>query len=188
MQKTAIVIDVYRFCTTVYDALKLGAKKVYVTNDRFLPRRMKEYSKWQDLITFGESKGIKLSWTDYDNCPRDIAKANVEGKRIMIRSSMGARRVEKAMKEYDVVFLACMRNYKVYKGIQATFFADDDHDTYCRELIRSGTYPNRLVENQLMDIARDRETAKVCYNKEENPFFVKIVREEGTNLLEAIIV
>lgn len=179
-----VVIDVYRFCSTVYAALSEGADKVYVTNDRFLPRKMK--ALYPSIITFGESKGIKLPWTDYDNSPVDVMTARVRGRAVMIRSSMGARRTERAIKIHAETYLASIQNYETYKegAEDRHYMYDDSHDTYCLSLIR-GALPDPRIEASLIASTRDPVCARACYARSDLSKKVRVCCDPRSNLLIA---
>lgn len=158
----AVVIDVYRFCSLVHQLLENDCD-VYCTNNRFLVGRYKAANP--EHVVFAESKGIKMPAADFDNDPQDAHLA--AGKVVMVRSSLGARRVEQAVDNYDNVYLACMYNYDQYAGPVDKIYYDDAMDEYCALLIKHGMPRNLQTEEFLKGGARNLATAQECFAPRE---------------------
>ena len=88
----AVVIDVLRATTTISWALKNGADSIQVFADLDL---LKESAvKWQaeGRLMLGERGGKKIEGFDLGNSPLSVTKKVVDGKRLFMSTTNGARK------------------------------------------------------------------------------------------------
>ncbi len=83
--KTAVLIDVVRFTSSMITALCNGAKCVETFDNIQTPLELKK----QGWLAAGEREGIKIDGYDYSNSPLDFSSANVAGKKIAFTTTNG---------------------------------------------------------------------------------------------------
>jgi 2-phosphosulfolactate phosphatase len=83
-----VIIDVFRASSTIVVALASGAEAIYpvesVSEARLLARRL-------GALLAGERRGVKVRGFDFGNSPTEMLEGDVDGKRIVLTTTMGTR-------------------------------------------------------------------------------------------------
>lgn len=87
--KTVVVIDVLRFCTTVCAALGSGARGIIPTDGPGEAGEMKSKIGADMAVVAGERNGVKLESFNFGNSPAEFTKKSVGGKYVVMTTTNG---------------------------------------------------------------------------------------------------
>jgi 2-phosphosulfolactate phosphatase len=88
---TVVVIDVLRAFTTAAFAFAAGAQEIFLV--RTIEEALALRDRVPDSQIMGEFKGLPVPGFDYSNSPADIAGKNLNGRRLIQRTSSGTQGV-----------------------------------------------------------------------------------------------
>lgn len=165
--KLAVVIDVFRFTTTVLTALEAGIESFYPVSE--VDEALELKRETPELLLGGERHALKIPGFDFGNSPLEHLGANYKGQRLVCCTTNGTRAIQAAKGAHEVI-LASLRSAKVVAeyiraqtkdvvflpaGLEGTFSLED---TWCAGLILSylptsslgdGAKVARLVQEQV---------------------------------------
>ncbi len=104
-----VIIDVFRACSTAAYLLGGGAKKIIPVNTEAEALELK--AKHPNCLTIGEQKGIQIPTFDYGNSPSKIARLDLTGKTVVMKTTNGTQGVLNA-NGADTILIACFLNAK----------------------------------------------------------------------------
>lgn len=107
--KTAIVIDVFRFTTTILTALEAGMERFYPVEEIEDAWLLKEQNP--DYLLAGERKALKIPGFDFGNSPLEHHGKSYAGGELVCSTTNGTRAIHAAMGAEHIV-LASMRSAK----------------------------------------------------------------------------
>lgn len=144
--KTAIVIDVFRFTTTVLAALEAGIERFFPVADIDQAWAMK--TSHPDYFLAGERQALKIPGFDFGNSPLEHDGRSYQGGNLVCSTTNGTRAIHAARGAQEVV-LASIRSaqavaeYAARQGRDLVFFPAglegrfSLEDTWCAGLILS---------------------------------------------------
>jgi len=162
--KTAIVIDVFRFTTTVLTALEAGMERFYPVREVEEAWAMKE--EYPEYFLAGERQALKIPGFDFGNSPLEHYGKHYSGGTLVCSTTNGTRAIHGAKGSQEVV-LASLRSaeavahYVTRQGRDVVFLPAglagtySLEDTWCAGLILS-----YMPLNELGDGAK---TAQLVY-------------------------
>ncbi len=106
-EKTAVVIDVFRFATTILVALEAGLKAFFPVQEVDEALRMKAAEP--SLLLGGERGALKIAGFDFGNSPLEHVGRNYNGGRLVCTTTNGTQALHGAEKAAEVV-IASLRN------------------------------------------------------------------------------
>lgn len=109
INKTAIVIDVFRCTTTMIAALMNGAAKIVPTREPEDAVAAADRIGRKDCVLGGERGGVRMPGFDLGNSPFEYTKDIVSGKNIVISTTNGSNAICKAAGA-EYLFLGAMTN------------------------------------------------------------------------------
>ncbi|HKM43450.1 MAG TPA: 2-phosphosulfolactate phosphatase [Limnochordia bacterium] len=156
--KTAIVIDIFRFTTTILTALEAGMESFFPVADIEEARALKKAHP--NYLLAGERQALKIPGFDFGNSPLEHYGQSYQGGNLICSTTNGTRAIHAAKGAKQVV-LASIRSAKAVAeyvakqdggviffpaGLEGTFSLED---TWCAGLILS-----YLKESDLGDGAK----------------------------------
>lgn len=99
--KTAVVIDVFRFATTILVALEAGLKAFFPVQEVEEAFRMKEEEP--GLLLGGERHALKIPGFDFGNSPLEHVGRRYPGGRLVCTTTNGTRALHGAQSAAEVV-------------------------------------------------------------------------------------
>lgn len=144
--KTAVVIDVFRFTTTILTALEAGLEAFYPVEEVAEAWDLKKANP--ELLLAGEREALKIPGFDFGNSPLEHWGQHYAGGRIVCTTTNGTRAIQAAQGASTVV-LASLRSARavahylearegdvvfVPAGLAGKFSLED---TWCAGLIMS---------------------------------------------------
>lgn len=163
--KTAIVIDVFRFTTTILTALEAGMERFYPVEEIEDAWLLKEQNP--DYLLAGERKALKIPGFDFGNSPLEHHGESYAGGDLVCSTTNGTRAIHAARGAEHIV-LASMRSAKAVAasvmgwgcdlvflpaGLEGRFSLED---TWCAGLM--------LSFMNLGELGDGAKTAQVVYN------------------------
>lgn len=151
--KTCVVIDVFRFTTTILTALEAGIERFCPVEEVEEAVRLKEANP--QLLLAGERQALKVPGFDFGNSPLEHAGKSYPGGGLVCTTTNGTKAI-KAAKGAEEVILACLRSAEAAAhylkqsqrdvvflpaGTNGRFSLED---TWCAGLILSLTNPREL--------------------------------------------
>ena len=115
--KTVVVIDVLRFCTTACAALAAGARAVIPTDGPGEAGEMRTKIGADMAVVAGERNGVKLESFDFGNSPAEFTKATVGGKHVVMTTTNGTGIFSKAGMAGPVLAGAIVNSSKVAERV-----------------------------------------------------------------------
>lgn len=94
--KTVVVIDVMRACSTMVTALDNGAKNIIPVEDMDEANRISQNLDDSQYLLCGEKDGVKIEGYHLGNSPLEYTREVVEEKTIILNSTNGTKAVKKA--------------------------------------------------------------------------------------------
>lgn len=156
-----VVVDVFRATTAIIAAIHYGAAGIIPLEGIEEARKMKQ----QGFLVAGESDGVKLSFADFGNSPREFICESIKNKTIAYRTTNGTRALLMAQ-DFREVLLAGFVNL----GIVCEYLANQQsnvlilcsgwknqfsmEDTFC-----AGAIVSQLVAGGLFQPASDAAKA-----------------------------
>jgi len=107
--RTVIVIDVLRACSTIVTALQRGARAVMPVADMAQAGKIASNLDPDMYRLGGERNGAKIEGYHLGNSPGEYTHDVVEGRDIILNTSNGTQALEQA-KEADTLVAACFLN------------------------------------------------------------------------------
>lgn len=101
--KTAVVIDVFRACTTIAAALDAGARAVVPVADMEEAGKMASNLDQRSYLLGGERDGVTIDGYDVGNSPLEYLPERVEGRTIILTTTNGTRALARATAAADLV-------------------------------------------------------------------------------------
>lgn len=151
--KTAVVIDVFRFTTTVLTALEAGMDRFFPVTDVEEAWAVKKNQP--GCFLGGERWALKIPGFDFGNSPLEHYGRSYSGGELVCTTTNGTRAIHAAQGSAEVV-LACLRSaeavaeYVLAKGRDVIMLPAGLHgsfsleDTWCAGLILSLLRPSEL--------------------------------------------
>lgn len=151
--KTCVVIDVFRFTTTILTALEAGIERFCPVEEVEEAVRLKEANP--QLLLAGERQALKVPGFDFGNSPLEHANRSYSGGELVCTTTNGTRAI-KAAKGAEEVLLASLRSAQAVAhylqgtkgdvvflpaGTEGRFSLED---TWCAGLILSLIKPREL--------------------------------------------
>ncbi|HBN95747.1 MAG TPA: hypothetical protein DDZ66_05565 [Firmicutes bacterium] len=152
-RKTAIVIDVFRFTTTVLTALEAGMERFFPVMEIEEAWAMKE--RYPDYFLAGERQALRIPGFDFGNSPLEHHGKLYPGGMLVCSTTNGTRAIYGARGSQEVV-LASLRSARAVAsyvqkqgrdvvmfpaGLKGTYSLED---TWCAGLILSDLKPRNL--------------------------------------------
>ena len=144
--KTAVVIDVFRFTTTILTALEAGIESFYPVKDVEEAFSCKRENP--QLLLAGERNALPIQGFDFGNSPLDHVGKSYGGEKLVCCTTNGTKAIY-AAKGASEIILASIRsaqavaNYLVSQNREVVFLPAGLHgmfsleDTWCAGLILS---------------------------------------------------
>ncbi|HOB39990.1 MAG: 2-phosphosulfolactate phosphatase [Limnochordia bacterium] len=144
--RVGVVIDVFRFTTTVLAALEAGIERFYPVGEVEEAWRLK--ASHPKLLLAGERNALKIPGFDFGNSPLEHHGRRYQGGELVFTTTNGTRAV-RAAREAALVVLACLRSAPaaaayladlgqdvvlIPAGLEGRFSLED---TWCAGLIAS---------------------------------------------------
>jgi 2-phosphosulfolactate phosphatase len=144
--KTCVVMDVFRFSTTVLTALEAGMERFFPVNDVAEAQRMKNENP--KYLLAGERNAVKIPGFDFGNSPLEHYGKSYTGGELVCSTTNGTKAVQAAQGAAQVV-LASLRSAQAVAaylersgrdvvflpaGLEGKFSLED---TWCAGLIAS---------------------------------------------------
>jgi 2-phosphosulfolactate phosphatase len=107
--RTVVVIDVLRACSTIVTALDRGARAVMPVVDMAQAGKLASNLDPNVYRLGGESGGEKIEGYHLGNSPQEYTRDVVEGRDIILNTSNGTRALRR-VKEADTLVAACFLN------------------------------------------------------------------------------
>lgn len=107
--RTVVVIDVLRACSTIVTALDRGARAVMPVLDMAQAGKLASNLDPDVYRLGGERNGNKIEGYHLGNSPREYTREAVEGRDIILNTTNGTRALERA-KEAEHLVAACFLN------------------------------------------------------------------------------
>lgn len=107
--RTVVVIDVLRACSTIVTALDRGARAVMPVLDMAQAGKIAGNLDPEVYRLGGEQGGEKIEGYDLGNSPHEYTRETVEGRDIILNTTNGTRALERA-KEAEHLVAACFLN------------------------------------------------------------------------------
>ena len=151
--KTAVVIDVFRFTTTVLTALEAGVERFYPVAEIEDAWTLKK--SHPNYLLAGERQSLKIEGFDFGNSPLEHYGKCHSGGALVCSTTNGTRAIHGARGSQEIV-LACLRSAKAVAryvrergrdvvflpaGLRGTFSLED---TWCAGLLLSYLQPREL--------------------------------------------
>lgn len=111
--KSVVVIDVLRFCTTVCTALKAGARGVIPTDGPGEAGEMRVKIGADTALVAGERNGVRLESFKFGNSPLEFTPDAVGGKYLIMTTTNGTEIFTRAYKASSVFVCALVNISKV---------------------------------------------------------------------------
>ncbi len=154
--RAVVVIDVFRASTTIITALERGAKEIIAvpTTEEALAL----HSRMPSALLMGEENGMRIPGFHLWNSPSEIAKMDLSGRTIIMRSTNGTRALASATGErvYVGAFINACAVAEVLRGeedivIYTASREDGDaiEDYLCAGMIHSLLW-DRPVETEII--------------------------------------
>jgi len=105
--RVCVIIDVFRFTTTVLTALEAGLERFYPVEEVEEAFRLKQANP--TLLLAGERNALKVPGFDFGNSPLEHAGKSYSGGGLVFTTTNGTRAVRAAQGAGEVV-LACLRS------------------------------------------------------------------------------
>lgn len=115
--RTVVIIDVLRFCTTTCAALAAGARGVIPTDGPGEAGEMRLKIGADMAVVAGERDGVKLESFNFGNSPAEFTKKTVGGKYVVMTTTNGTGNFSKAYKAGPVLAGAIVNVSKVAERI-----------------------------------------------------------------------
>lgn len=144
--KLAIVIDVFRFTTTILTALEAGLERFYPVAD--IDEAMEMQRAHPNFLLAGERKALPIPGFDFGNSPLEHVGHTYQGGSLVCSTTNGTRAIQAARGAKEVL-LASIRSAKAVadyarqSGLDLLFFPAglegkfSLEDTWCAGLILS---------------------------------------------------
>ena len=172
-----VVIDVLRAFSTAAYAFAGGIKEILIVAESREAFDLKK--RWPDLLLAGESGGRKVSGFDFGNSPAEMQKADLKGRRLVLRSSAGTQGVVNA-KQADRIFLgslnvarATINRLLALEADPITLLAmgssrgpENDEDIACAEYLASLAAGSELDVDQILKRVRNSPAGKAATREE----------------------
>jgi len=107
--RTVVVIDVLRACSTIVTALHRGARAVFPVSDMAQAGRIAGNLDPDVYRLGGERKGDKIEGYDLGNSPLEYTRAEVEGRDVILNTTNGTQALSHATEAKHLV-AACFLN------------------------------------------------------------------------------
>lgn len=101
--KTAVVIDVFRACSTIATALDAGARAIVPVADMEEAGRMASNLDPSSYLLGGERNGVTIEGYDLGNSPYEYTEQRVREKTIILTTTNGTRALSRATAASDLV-------------------------------------------------------------------------------------
>lgn len=156
--KIAVVIDVFRFTTTVLTALEAGISGFYPLSE--IEEAFEFKAKNPHMLLAGEQNALKVPGFDFGNSPLEHLGKNYTGERLICCTTNGTRAIQ-AARNAEKVVLASLRSAKAVAeylnmqnqdviilpaGLAGTYSLED---TWCAGLILDYLDPLELSDGAL---------------------------------------
>lgn len=105
--KTCVVIDVFRFTTTILTALEAGIERFFPVGEVEVAKKLKEANP--KLLLGGERQALKIPGFDFGNSPLEHYGKNYPGGELVCTTTNGTRAIQAAKGAKEVV-LASLRS------------------------------------------------------------------------------
>lgn len=181
-----VVIDVVRAFTTAAHAFDASASEIVLTDDmdEALALRQRLPGAW----VMGEALGIKPAAFDLGNSPAALSQVDLDGRRLIQRTSAGTRGVVAAFSRADTL-LTCSLNVAaatarhiqrlapdvltfIITGIQAGNPDNDgDEDAVCADYVTSLLRGEPLSTAELTRRVRDSFVGRTLFLNPDQPAF-----------------
>ena len=92
--KSVVIIDVLRACTTIITAFDNGAAAVLPVSGVTNAKKIERLNFTNPVLLCGERGGIKIPGFNLGNSPQEYTRENVEGRTLVFTSTNGAKLFE----------------------------------------------------------------------------------------------
>lgn len=116
--KTCVVIDVFRFTTTILTALEAGIERFFPVSEVEEAFKLKEANP--GLLLAGERNALRVPGFDFGNSPLEHFGKNYAGGQLVCSTTNGTRAIQAARGAQKVI-LACLRSAQAV----ASFIQDE---------------------------------------------------------------
>ncbi|ALC88964.1 2-phosphosulfolactate phosphatase [Bacillus sp. FJAT-18017] len=188
-----IVIDVIRAFTVAHYAFHRGAKEIVLAgtaDEAFLLKKENP-----DYLLAGEIGGLAIPGFDFDNSPKRMAEADVEGRTLVQKTTNGVKATLNALGA-EAMFVTGFSNAKKTAeaarklcgpGATVTIIAshpEGDDDLACAEYIKAMIVGDKSVDNsEVVERIRGCRQAEKFFDPNQ-PEFIKEDISFCTNMLD----
>jgi 2-phosphosulfolactate phosphatase len=118
--RTAVVIDVLRACTSIAAAFQSGAEKVIPAESVVAATRLLSTLDRDHALLCGEREGKKVSGFDLGNSPSEYSAAAVRGKTLVFASTNGSKALARTTTAHEVLVCSFVNLSAVCTRLLAT--------------------------------------------------------------------
>ncbi len=170
--KTVVVIDVLRACSSMVTALVNGAKGIIPVEDMAMASKISANLDTKSTLLCGEKDGKKIDGYQLGNSPMEYSKGVVDGKTMIMNTTNGTKAVTRASLARKILIGCFLNAASVVDELQ---HAEGDIIIICagwksrlslEDMLCAGLIIDRLCEGHLPDDATDgAKLAHVLYQK-----------------------
>jgi len=116
--KTVVVIDVLRACTTMITAIDNGAKGIIPVENMDAAGRISQSLDSPQYLLCGEKDGKKIEGYHLGNAPLEYTPDMVEGKTVILNTTNGTKAVKKAVSAEKLIIGSFLNMNKVVEELR----------------------------------------------------------------------
>ncbi len=173
--KTVVVIDVLRACSSMVTALNNGARGIIPVEDMAAASKIAANLDAKNVLLCGEKDGKKIDGYHLGNSPTEYSREVVEGRTLIMNTTNGTKAVSRAALAKRILIGSFLNAGSVVDQLRS---ADGDIIIICagwksrlslEDMLCAGLIIDRLNDGQLPADASDgAKLAHVLYKEYEN--------------------
>lgn len=191
--KTVVVIDVLRACSSMVTALVNGAKGIIPVEDMAMASKIAANLDPKSTLLCGEKDGKKIDGYQLGNSPMEYSKGVVDGKTMIMNTTNGTKAVTRASLARKIL-IGCFLNAEYV--VEELRNAEGDIIVICagwksrlslEDMLCAGLIIDRLSDGLLPDDASDgAKLAHVLYQKYANDIEGAVSQSNHANRLRDV--
>ncbi len=191
--KTVVVIDVLRACSSMVTALINGAKGIIPVEDMAMASKIAANLDPKSVLLCGEKDGRKIDGYQLGNSPMEYSRGVVDGKTMIMNTTNGTKAVTRAGLARKIV-IGCFLN--AASVVEELRNSDGDIIIICagwksrfslEDMLCAGLIIDRLSNGVFNDHATDgAKLAHVLYQKYANDIEGTVSQSTHANRLQDI--
>lgn len=165
--KTIVVIDVLRACSTIVTALDNGAKEIIAVEDMAAAGKIAQNLDQSRYLLCGERDGVKIDGYHLGNSPTEYTSKSIKGKTLILSSTNGTQTITKAHQAKKLIIGSFLNLGAVVDELKQStneiilVCSGWKNRLSLEDTLCAGMIINRLTDGELPADARDG--AKVAY-------------------------